>query len=102
MFEVVSEKETFEGPAMRVLVAMMEGGRLETGVAKGLLARELLVFGRAGVNGLLARELLVFGRVGSDGVLSVEILLLVSDMAKKNLGDDNSKCECTTLEGRQL
>lgn len=43
---------------------MMEGGRLETGVANGLLARELPVFGR-------------------DGLLSVEILLLVSDMASE-------------------
>lgn len=64
---LVSEKETFEGPAVRVPVAMMEGGRLETGVANGLLARELLVFGR-------------------DGFLSVEILLLVSDMASEGLG----------------
>jgi hypothetical protein len=63
---LVSEKETFEGPAMRV-VAMMEEGRLETGVA----------------NGLLARELPVFGRTKSDGLLSVEILLLVSDMASE-------------------
>ena len=67
---LVSEKETFEGPAMRVLVAMMEGGRLETGVANGLLARELPVFGRT-------------ESVGSNGLLSVEILLLVSDMASE-------------------
>ena len=40
-FEVVSgaDRFAFEGPAMHVPVAMMEGGRLEIGVVSGLLVR---------------------------------------------------------------
>ena len=39
--EVVSgaARFAFEGPAMRVPVVMMEGGRLEMGVVSGLLVR---------------------------------------------------------------
>ena len=81
---------TFERPAMRVPVVMMEGGQLEMGVVSGLLVREQAVLGRT-------------GSVGTDGLQISHQVLIEAWQSQDNVAERRRRDEgMVTVDGRDV